>query len=148
MLMLHCYGCNQVSQLILVPYQSWEERQCRTPRRPFESIMYLLFWFHFILSYQMCLKLFHKMRQTTIYPSEQLPASYHMLQLKYDHFCTYFPLYAALSYQKYFFGSMDSSWDHTYTLRYKTDCEDTSSRRSSLDKQTHKPTNTHPSWIL
>ena len=137
----------------------------------------LLPCFHFILSYQLCLKLFHEMRQTSIYPSEQLSASYHMLYLEYGHFCTYFPLYPALSYQLYFLnfftrcakqvsihrnnsqprticytwnivifvltslctafchtkkkiGSMDSSWDHTYTLRYKTDCEDTSSRRS------------------
>ena len=91
-----------IHALLLVPHQSWVERQCRSPRRPFESIMDLLPWFHFILSYQICLKLFHKIHQTSIYPSEQLPASYHMLYLKYGPFCTYFPLYSALSYQLYF----------------------------------------------
>ena len=37
------------------------------------------------------------MHQTSIYTLEQLPASYHMLYLKYNHFCTYFPLYSVLS---------------------------------------------------
>ena len=45
-------------------------------------------------------KLFHEMRQTSTYPSEQLPASYHMLYLKYAHFSTYFPCHSVLSYQK------------------------------------------------
>ena len=92
-----------INSRLLVPHQSWVERQCRSPRRPFESIMDLLPWFHFILSHQICLKLFHKIHQTSIYPLEQLPASYHLLQLKYGHFSTYFLLYAALSYQKNFF---------------------------------------------